>query len=79
MHIACGGGVCYLGPMAVHLGLRQYALEVLQEHCRQPTLEDWLDGLDRLPSVPLTTSAAEAVRQARESEDAALGDALGRP
>lgn len=61
------------------LSLRQYALEILQEHCRQPTLKEWLDGLNRLPSVPLTTSAAEAVRQAREADDSALVDVLGRP
>ena len=61
------------------LSLRQYALEVLQEHCRQPTLDEWLNGLNRLTPVSLSTSAAEAVRQAREEEDAALTDALGRP
>ena len=61
------------------LSLRQYALEVLREHCQQPTLDEWLDGLHRLPPVSLSTSAAEAVHQARETEDAALVDALGRP
>lgn len=61
------------------LSLRQYALEILQEHCRQPTVDEWLDGLSRLTPVPLSTPAAEAVRQAREAEDAALADALGRP
>jgi len=60
------------------LSLRQYALEVLQEHCSQPTLDEWLDGLSRLTPVRLSTPAAEAVRQAREAEDAALTDALGR-
>ena len=61
------------------LSLRQYALEVLQQHCRQPTLDEWLDGLSGLPTVSLTTSAAEAVRQAREADDSALVDALDRP
>lgn len=61
------------------LSLRQYALEVLQEHCRQPILDEWLDGLSRLTPVPLSTPAAEAVRQAREAEDVALTNALGRP
>lgn len=61
------------------LSLRQYALEILQEHCRQPTVDEWLDGLDRLTPVPLSTSAAEAVRQSREADDAALGDALRHP
>lgn len=61
------------------LSLRQYALEILQEHCRQPTVDEWLDGLDRLTPVPLSTSAAEAVRQSREADEAALADALRRP
>lgn len=61
------------------LSLRQYALEILQEHCRQPTVDEWLDGLDRLTPVPLPTSAAEAVRDSREADDAALTDALRRP
>jgi hypothetical protein len=61
------------------LSLRQYALEVLQGHCRQPTLDEWLDGLSGLTPVSLHTSAAEAVREAREAEDAALIDALSRP
>ncbi|HSG38000.1 MAG TPA: hypothetical protein VLE27_00060 [Thermoanaerobaculia bacterium] len=61
------------------LSLRQYALEVLQEHCRQPTLDEWLNGLSRLTPVSPSTPAAEAVRQAREAEDAALTDALDRP
>jgi hypothetical protein len=51
------------------LSLPQYTLEVLQQHCRQPTLDEWLDGLSRLPAVSLTSSAAEAVRQAREVDD----------
>lgn len=61
------------------LSLRQYALEVLREHCHQPTLDEWLDGLNRLTPVVLSTSAAEAVREARETEEAALVDVLGRP
>ncbi|HEX9942191.1 MAG TPA: hypothetical protein VGG03_09260 [Thermoanaerobaculia bacterium] len=61
------------------LSLRQYALEVLREHCQQPTLDEWLDGLNRLTPVSLATPAAEAVRETREAEDAALVDAFGRP
>lgn len=61
------------------LSLRQYALEVLRDHCQQPTLDEWLDGLNRLTPVALPTPAAEAVREARESEEAALVDALHRP
>lgn len=60
------------------LSLRQYALEVLQEHCSQP-LDEWLDGLSRLTPVSLSTPTVETVREAREAEDAALIDALSRP
>jgi plasmid stability protein len=61
------------------LSLRQYVLEILQEHCRQPTVDEWLDGLDRLTPVSPSTSAAEAVRQSREADEAALLDVLDRP
>jgi hypothetical protein len=61
------------------LSLRLYALEVLREHCRQPTLDEWLDGLSRLTPGSPSTPAARAVEQAREAEEAALLDVLGRP
>jgi antitoxin FitA len=54
------------------LSLRQYVIEILQEHCGQPTVDEWLDGLDRLTPVSLSTSAAEAVRQSREDDEAGL-------
>ena len=60
------------------LSLRQYTLEVLRDHCEQPTLDEWLAGLDHLTPVSLSTSAAEAVHEAREADDAALIHALGR-
>jgi len=41
------------------LSLRQYALQVLQEHCQQPTLDEWLDGLGQLTPVSLSTLAAD--------------------
>jgi hypothetical protein len=61
------------------LSLRQYTLEVLRDHCRQPTVDEWLDELGKLGPVSLSTSAAEAVREAREADDAALEHALARP
>src|ERR1700688_2488354 len=60
------------------LSLRQYALEVLREHCRQPTLEEWLDGLRQLTPVTTSTSPAKALQQAREAEEEALVDIRGR-
>lgn len=61
------------------LSLRQYALEILRDHCVQPTMDEWLDELSKLTPVSLSTSAAEAVRKAREADDTALGDALAHP
>jgi antitoxin FitA len=61
------------------LSLRQYTLAVLQEHCSLPTLDEWLDGLDRLTPVSLPFPAADVVREARETDETALVDALGRP
>jgi len=52
------------------LSLRQYALEVLREHCDQPTMDEWLAGLSRLQPVSLSNAAVRAVRQAREEEAA---------
>jgi hypothetical protein len=60
------------------LSLRQYTLEVLREHCRQPTLDEWLDGLSKLTPVLLSRPTATAIHEAREAEDAALIDVLGR-
>jgi hypothetical protein len=51
------------------MSLRGYVLGVLAEHAALPTLDEWLDGLTRLPPATPTTSGAEAVRAARESED----------
>lgn len=100
MQIACIGWLWYLGPMAVHLqirdlpvdlhqtlrqraakrglSLRQYTLEVLLEHCRQPTLDDWLEGLHRLPKASLSSPASEIVRQARDADDSAVIHAIDR-
>lgn len=61
------------------VSLRQYALEVLREHCELPSLDEWLDELHRLTPVALSRPAAEAVREAREADEASLIDALGRP
>jgi hypothetical protein len=60
------------------LSLRQYALEVLREHCQQPTLEEWLDGLRQLTPVTTSTSPAKALQEAREAEEVALVDVRGR-
>jgi hypothetical protein len=66
-------------PVAARgLSLRQYALEVLREHCQQPTLDEWLDGLRQLTPVTTSTSPAKALQEAREVEEVALVDVRGR-
>lgn len=52
------------------MSLRQYTIEVLEEHCALPTLGDWLGGLAALPPAEGGMSAAEAVRRSREEDDA---------
>jgi len=61
--------------MAVHLQIRDLPDEVHQTLRERAAKR----GLSRLPPVSLTTSGAEAVRKAREADDAALIDALDRP
>jgi hypothetical protein len=42
-------------------------------------MEEWLDGLESLAPLSTATPTAEAVRQAREADEALLVDALRRP
>jgi plasmid stability protein len=57
------------------LSLRQYTLEVLTAHCETPTIDEWLDDLSALPAHRLSRSAAEAVAEAREEDDAEVARA----
>lgn len=50
------------------MSLRQYTIQVLEDHCALPALDDWLDGLAALPPVD-GAPAAEAVRRARDEDD----------
>jgi len=52
------------------MSLRQYVIEVLEEHAALPTLDVWLDAVVALPPVELGGPAAEAVRLSREEDDA---------
>lgn len=47
------------------LSLRRYALEVLQEHCRQPSMDEWLAGLSRLTPVVLESGSRGRPRGSR--------------
>lgn len=51
------------------MSLRQYVIEVLNDHCVLPTMDEWLDGLRRLTPAAATVSGADAVRGAREADD----------
>ena len=60
------------------LSLREYALEVLRQHCQQPTLEEWLDDLRQLTPAAASTSPAKALQEAREAEEVAFVDVRSR-
>jgi hypothetical protein len=71
-------------PTAVHktlvaradaegMSLSRYALRVLEQHCELPTVDEWLDEVDQLDPVDPGVSGAEAVRAARDEDDAVLG------
>ncbi|MGH8873797.1 MAG: FitA-like ribbon-helix-helix domain-containing protein [Acidimicrobiia bacterium] len=62
---------------AERMSLRQYLIDVLADHCSRPTVDEWLEGLERLSPVKLRTSGAEAVAEARAEEDRAETDAGG--
>lgn len=50
------------------MSLRQYTIQVLEDHCALPALDDWLDALAALPPVE-GTPVADAVRHSREDDD----------
>lgn len=54
------------------MSLRQYTIEVLTQHCRLPTLEEWLCELGSLEPVQTSTSGAEAVERSRDDDDLAV-------
>ena len=61
------------------MSLRQYTLAVLEEHCRLPTFDEWLDELQQLKPAEGTMSAVEALAEARDEDDlAVLGVRSGR-
>lgn len=50
------------------ISLRRYLIDLLAEHARTPTLDEWLDELARMPPVETRTSAARAVEDSREED-----------
>lgn len=54
------------------MSLRQYTIQVLEEHCALPTVDQWLDEIAALPPVEGAPPAAEVLRRAREEDDAGV-------
>lgn len=61
------------------MSLRQYAIEVLAEHCALPSLDEWLDEVRELRPAGVRTSGAQAVEEAREADDLEVAGARDRP
>ena len=55
------------------MSLRQYTLEVLDQHCALPSTDEWLDGLARR-RVSRLIDGAEAVRASRADDGRLAGD-----
>lgn len=55
------------------MSLRQYTIEVLEQHCALPTLDDWLDRVARRRALGLRVDAAAAVRDSRDDDDRRVG------
>lgn len=60
------------------MSLRQYVIRVLCEHTELPSMDEWLDDIERTPRTVLKTSGAEAVRRSRASDDSGLARARPR-
>ncbi|HXU29130.1 MAG TPA: hypothetical protein VN851_01015 [Thermoanaerobaculia bacterium] len=70
-------------PDDLHESLRQRAairgqslsrcvVEILEDHCNEPTANEWLDGLSCLTPVALDFPAAFAVEEARNADEGDL-------
>jgi hypothetical protein len=54
------------------LTIRDYVLKLIERDQRLPSKADWLDRVAELEPVPVSVSAAEVIREAREERDEAL-------
>lgn len=55
------------------LSMSQYVIERLRQDLELPTIDEWLDGVAKLPRIDLRalrTSGADLVREARAEDDA---------
>jgi hypothetical protein len=58
--------------------IRDYVLKLIEKDQRLPSKADWLDRVAELEPVPVSQSAAEVVREAREDRDRELMARVGR-
>lgn len=58
--------------------IRDYVMKLIERDQRRPSKQDWLDRVSELSPVPVTQSAAEVVREAREERDRELRDRVDR-
>ena len=47
--------------------LTDYVLDILRRADREPTIEEWLDEVRKLPETKLSASPADLIRKARAS------------
>ncbi len=47
--------------------LTDYVLDTLKRADREPTIEEWLDEVRKLPSTKLSVAPADLIRSARDS------------
>lgn len=53
--------------------IRDYVMKLIERDQRRPSKQDWLDRVSELEPVSVTQSAAEVIREARETRSRADG------
>jgi plasmid stability protein len=61
-----------------NVSLNSYVTELLSAHCRLPTLDEWLDGLDHLEPAADGGAATEVLAESREEDDREVVSAARR-
>jgi hypothetical protein len=58
--------------------VRDYVLELIRDDQRRPTMEEWLEELDRREPIDIGGSAADLVKAGRDERDEQLARARRR-
>ena len=58
------------------MSLSDFLLRRIEEEARLPSIEEWFEGVEKLPRVHLSESAADVIRQGREERDAHIDRVL---